>query len=507
MSEQEEIVPYSKATDTPEDDELEDASEERGVKRMKEAVASIPDPYREILQEIGEDFQFNLKLLEERDEELGKSDTEIRKLKALFSQRGAEVKALKDQVESLTSKVSLLKEENDDITKRNESSGTAGATSYLSEGQKLAKGQLDPGFEYDKDFDESVQSVLNQSTPSTENYDQGQGNMNISQQQFHTLLRKYEALHADYVSAKYQLAESNRKNEEMEELNRYSGSSGQRSDLETQLTFLKHELECEQHLKLEALRSLEVESRRNKEVKKTLLKDYEAKCLSLMRHLKSVEDSFAEQQKENDRLREESLQKKYLESRLIKLASTANQDHQAQISQILAKDAALVEKEEPRLTTLNLKRHLKQETKRVDMNLSDEVEEALTSIASTVTDHSHRLKKLEMERKEKDRMLARSNHRLKAAVPLVNLAYAYCSAAQKAAPEELKGKYSHITEVKSVAKAILRYVKKKDEEFIPYTQLDLNTEPLQTEARRLRNQSGLALAVFSIDETVREPEG
>ena len=104
-------------------------------------------------------------------------------------------------------------------------------------------------------------------------------------------------------------------------------------------------------------------------------------------------------------------------------------------------------------------------------------------------------------------MLARSNHRLKAAVPLVNLAYAYCSAAQKAAPEELKGKYSHITEVKSVAKAILRYVKKKDEEFIPYTQLDLNTEPLQTEARRLRNQSGLALAVFSIDETVREPEG
>ena len=129
-----------------------------------------------------------------------------------------------------------------------------------------------------------------------------------------------------------------------------------------------------------------------------------------------------------------------------------------------------------------------------------------TSIASTVTDHSHRLKKLEAERKQKDRMLARSNHRLKAAVPLVNLAYAYCSAAQKGAPAELKGKYPHICEVKSVAKAILRYVKKRNADLIPYNQLDLNTEPLQTESRRLRNQNGVALAVFSLEDTTIQEE-
>ncbi len=49
--------------------------------------------------------------------------------------------------------------------------------------------------------------------------------------------------------------------------------------------YLKHELECEQHLRHEALRSLEQERQLGREVKRTLLKDYEAKCLSLMRNL------------------------------------------------------------------------------------------------------------------------------------------------------------------------------------------------------------------------------
>lgn len=421
------------------------------------------------LEGLGEDFLYNLKLIEERDEELSRSDLEIYKLKVRFAERGAEILNLKEHVETLSSQLSAL-------SKGETKAGSLGEVGEIREAE----------------------------ASTVEGLAGGDRHANTgSQDQYLGLLQKYEALQADYISVKYQLEESKRQHSEIEELSRYG--NGNNSDIVTQLTFLKHELECEQHLKHEAIRSLEVETKKNIEVKKNLLKDYESKCLSVMRHLKSVEDSFAEQQRENDYLRVEVGKKDYLESRLLHLAEVVE-------AAIQPGPHSGDPNGESELTASNLQRHqMKEEAEAflheaspakdpcsgASVKLSESIDEALTSIASAITDQKLRLRNVEMESKRRGELAACAGHRLKASVPLINLAYAYCSAAHKASPAELKKTYSHICEMKSIAKALLRYIKKGQADFVPYSQLDLNVEPLRTEARRLRNQTDVALGVFA----------
>ena len=445
---------------------------------------------RRKLEGLGEDFKYNLKLLEERDEELSRNDLEMYKLKVRFAERGAEINDLKEQITAL------------EFEKKDEQGDGDKDVDYL---------------EFDKDG-ASIDGASTNDGAEAKDFSEGAGREgSVSKERYLSLLEKYESMHADYVTAKFEASELRKRSETVDVthiLDRrygdYGGSGAKRKDIETQLTFLKHELECERHLKHEALRSLEAEKKKNKDLKKTLLKDYESKCFSLMRHLKSVEDSFVEQQKENDRLREEHARKQVLEARVMHLADAAIRwDPYSVTSEDKGETGEGLKS--PELTTVNLERHVREEGqsaiegKRRGRRSSlgeDEspTEDALLSVESALADYRTRIRALEVELKQERKMAVRYHHRLNASVPLINLAYTYCSVVDKAASGDLKARYAHIPELRPVAKALFRYLKKSDEDLVPYNRLGLNTEPVLTEYRRLRNSGALGLAVFSLDE-------
>ncbi|QDZ21422.1 hypothetical protein HOP50_05g39490 [Chloropicon primus] len=508
------------------------AGAEAVVRASSSGINSKDEPVlKEKLEGLGEDFKFNLKLLEERDEELSRSDLELYKMKVRYAEQGAEVNDLREQVLSLKTLLGS-REKRGGRGKGRDRSDTEGAVDYV---------------EFDKDTDASSEegastneeeelrdnggrrrktdNVLSHAYQAALQLDSKGKEGSASQEKYLSLLEKYESVHADYVAAKYEIAEMKRRSEKVDFgniLDSYFGTfddlgngvvaGSKKKDVETQLTFLKHELECEQHLKYEALRSLELERKKNREVKKSLLKDYEAKCLSLMRHLKSVEDSFVQQQRENDRLREEHARKGALEARIMQLAEAVSHSYSSPSEnpqQVEGHDAAESGGEvgeDVELTATNIRQHLGEgegagkRRHSADSEVNELVEDALTTLESAIVDQGFRIKKLELESNQREKMAARSQHRLKASIPLVNLAYAYCSTVHKASNADLKEKYPHVSEVKGAAKSIMRYMKKSDKALVPYKQLGLNIEPLESEARRLKNSGVLGLAVFSLNE-------
>ena len=432
-----------------------------------EDSATGPAPGR---RDLDQDIQHSLRLLEDRDQELSRTDVELYKLKVRFAERGAVVSDLRDRI-------AALEQENQALAGAQREGAGPGAPDGAGGDEVIRY----------VDFDEDGAST-------TEG-----GNSAVGEAALQVPRAAYEDLERKLESSRAECAALRRENEELrcrappavdfgDILDNYldaGGDSARRKDAETQLTFLKHELECEQHLKQEAMRSLEVERGKNIEVRKTLLKDYESKCLSLMRHLKSVEDSFADQQRENERLLEESGRLGQLEEALARAAATARGPRQENGG------------EHEGLTARNLKR-----LEEVENGTVEPAEAALADLESVLCDQRTRIRKLEHESRQRHRTAVRSQHRLRASLPLVNLAYAYCAAVSKSSGRDLKQKYPHVSEVKPCAKAIMKYMKKSDKFLEPVKDLEasLSTEPLEMETRRLKNSGVLGLAVFSLDE-------
>ena len=142
----------------PEQEHQEEIVPQGDERKDQESGTPVPSPsasesgnlsYLKTMQEMGQDFMYNLKLLEERDQELNKSDLEIHKLKVRFAERGAEVNDLKEQVLALSSKLSTLQEENDTLISKK-----------LGK-RKMAASETENPLEYDKDEDSSSSKLMN----------------------------------------------------------------------------------------------------------------------------------------------------------------------------------------------------------------------------------------------------------------------------------------------------------------------------------------------------------
>ena len=412
------------------------------------------------LEGLAEDFQYNLKLLKERDEELKQSDVQMHALRMRCADLEAELTKSKSEVHLCKAQIKTLQLENANLKSERTRSGmrASGSGVPLAAFASAANGSLDAA-----DGASRVDAEAHYMTLLDE-----------AERKFN---ERYEGLYQDYAAAKLELATR------AEQQGGGKASLQQGGSKDNELAFLKHELDCEQHLRSEAQRELELGRLQVEEYKKGLLQEYESKCLALMLHLKSVEASVSGQQKENDSLRGRAA---LCESRLAAFEGNVLGVAKA----VAAEEAKWLERDRrdggaPAASALAS----------TDGDATPD-DDPLGFILRWVKEQLRRLEGAEDHARAAEIKFHATNYKLKAAVPLINLAYAYCSSASHAGSEELHRRYDHLMKLKPIAKAILQYLKADDGDAGP---IQVGALPIHAETRRLRNLGEHGLSVFCSD--------